>query len=222
MRKVILVLAVILPQPLKQFLYRTLLKWKIGRGVKIGYSYLDAVSVELGDGVQIGHFNVVRGVRRFSVGAGTYIANFNEFFGDGGFYKDFASRLEIGRDVRLMSHHFIDVGGVVTIGDRTTVGGRDTHFWSHTRTLYSGVPKLEPTTVTIGADVYIGARATFVGCSIPDGAVVGAGSIVSKHFAPEDQRLLIAGNPATIKKRYDAAPAEPGINAANEDGVERR
>ncbi len=205
MRKIILVLAVVLPQPLKQFLYRTLLKWKIGRGVKIGYSYLDARDVELGDGVQIGHFNVVRGVRRFRVGAGTYIANFNEFFGDGGFYKEFASCLTIGTDVRLMSHHFIDVGGTVTIGDRTTVGGRDTHFWSHTRTLCNNIPKLEPTNIILGADVYVGARATLVGCSVPDGAVIGAGSLVSKHFAPEAQRLLIAGNPATIKKRYEAA-----------------
>ena len=203
MRKIILILAVILPLPLKLFLYRTLLKWKIGRNVKIGYSYLEAGDVEISDQVRIGHFNVIRGVRRLRVGRGTYIANFNEVFGDGGFYGNFVSCLEIGADVSLMSRHFIDLGGTVIIGDRTTVGGRDTHFWSHTRTLSGSGARLEPTTVTIGSDVYVGARATLVGCSIPDGAVVGAGSVVTKSFAPEPQRLLIAGNPAAIRERYD-------------------
>lgn len=209
MRKTLLALAVFLPLPLKLFLYRTLLRWNIGRGVKIGYSYLDAVDVEIGDKVCIGHFNVLRGVRRLRIGSGTYIANFNEIFGDGGFYENFVSSLEIGSGVSFMSHHFIDVGGTVLIGDRATIGGRDTHFWSHTRTLHNGVPRLEPTTVEIGADVYVGARATLVGCSVPDGAVVGAGSVVTKSFAPEAQRLLIAGNPAAIRKRYDFDEKRP-------------
>ena len=208
MRKLILVLAVVLPLPLKLLLYRTLLKWKIGRNVRIGFSYLEAAEAEIGDEVRIGHFNVVRGVRRLRIGRGTYIANFNEIFGDGGYYEKFVSCLEIGAGVSLMSHHFIDLGGTVIIGDRTTIGGRDTHFWSHTRTLSGGAAQLEPTTVEIGTDVYVGARATLVGCSIPDGAVVGAGSVVTKSFAPEAQRLLIAGNPATIRKRYDVLPSD--------------
>jgi len=207
MRKVMLVVAVLLPQSLKQWVYRSLFHWKIGRGVRIGYSYLDGADVDLGDSVRIGHFNIVRGVRRFSVGPGTYIANFNEFFGDGGYYETFSSRLEVGAGVNFMSHHFIDVAGTVTIGDRATIGGRDTHFWSHTRSLQNGVPQLEPTQVQIGADVYVGARATLVGCRIPDGAVVGAGSVVTKDFPAEAQRLLIAGNPAAVRKRYDAASA---------------
>lgn len=208
MRKIILVLAVVLPLPLKLFLYRSLLKWKIGRNVRIGYSYLEAADVEIGDQVCIGHFNVVRGLQQFYVGERTYIANFNEFFGNGGTYESFKSVLIFGSGVNFMSHHFIDVGGTVTIGDGTTIGGRDTHFWSHTRTLHNGIPRLVPTIVEIGADVYVGARATLVGCSIPDGAVVGAGSVVAKSFAPEAQRLLIAGNPAAIRKRYDVLPSD--------------
>ena len=55
----------------------------------------------------------------------------------------------------------------------------------------------------VGQGVYIGARSTLIGCSIPDRAMVGAGSVVNKSFATEDYRLLIAGNPAIVKKRYD-------------------
>ena len=38
---------------------------------------------------------------------------------------------------------------------------------------------------------------------IPDGAVVAAGSVVNKTFPGQDCRLLIAGNPATVRKRYE-------------------
>ncbi len=201
MRRLLLVLAALLPLPLKLVIYRRLLKWRIGKNVRIGWSYLDAGQVTLGDNVHIGHFNLLRGIKKLSVGSGTYIANFNQMFGAA--YPDWDSTLTIGDNVNFMSRHFIDVGGTVTIGDRTVVGGRETQFWSHTWALVDGVPSLQPTSVHIEDDVYIGARATLVSCAIPAGAVVGAGSVVTKRFAPEAARLLIAGNPATIRKRYE-------------------
>ncbi len=200
MHKVLVILAVFLPQSVKQAIYRRLLKWQIGRGVHIGLSYLDTGQTVLEDNVKIGHFNIIRGVKNFRVGTGTYIANFNQIFGAS--YVDWASTLSIGEHVNFMSRHFIDVGGSVTIGDRAVIGGRDTQFWSHTRAFVDGKPSLEPTCVSIGEDVYIGARATLVSCEVPPEAVVGAGSVVTKSFPPEDCRLLIAGNPAAIRKRY--------------------
>jgi len=207
MRKLLLVLAALLPLPLKLGIYRRLLGWRIGKNVRIGWSYLDAGHVTLGDNVRIGHFNLVRGVKRLSVGSGTYIANLNQMFGAA--YPGWDSTLIIGENVNFMSRHFIDVGGTVTIGDRTVVGGRETQFWSHTRAFVDGAPSLQPTSVHVAEEVYIGARATLVGCAIPAGAVVGAGSVVTKSFAPEVARLLIAGNPASVRKRYDSDAETP-------------
>jgi acetyltransferase-like isoleucine patch superfamily enzyme len=47
-----------------------------------------------------------------------------------------------------------------------------------------------------------------VGCALPDRTVVGAGSVVTKQFAPEPCPYLIAGNPAIIKKRYQVSSPE--------------
>lgn len=56
--------------------------------------------------------------------------------------------------------------------------------------------------VVIGNDVWIGYRAIILsGVHIGDGAIVGAGSIVTKDVSPY---TIVAGNPAkTIRKRFD-------------------
>jgi len=56
--------------------------------------------------------------------------------------------------------------------------------------------------IVIGNDVWIGYRAIILsGVTIGDGAVVGAGSVVTKDVPPY---TVVAGNPAReIKKRFD-------------------
>jgi acetyltransferase-like isoleucine patch superfamily enzyme len=213
MNKILLILAVIMPLPLKLFIYRRIMGWKIGNQVRIGFSYIECDEVILGDNILIRHFNVIRGLKRFQVGSDSYIANFNEFFGNDMPGTQWVCELTLGEKVLFMSHHFIDVAGTVTIGSNTTVAGRNTHFWSHSMTYPDGVPVFAPMAVYVGKGVYIGARSTLLGCNIPDGAVVGAGSVVNKTFPPESSRLLIAGNPATIKKRYDSVPVtDPSVH----------
>ncbi|MBF2026258.1 MAG: hypothetical protein IGS48_05760 [Oscillatoriales cyanobacterium C42_A2020_001] len=202
MSKVLLLLAVLLPRPLKLFTYRKILGWTIGQNVRIGFSYIDADKVDIGDNVYIGNLNVIRCVKQLQIGKNSRIVNFNQFFGR----RDnprWPSQLTIGEKVQFMSHHFIDAGGTVTIGDRTTVGGRDTQIWSHSLIYQTGEGVMGPISVSIGEDVYIGARSTLVGCQIPNKAVIGAGSVITKDFSHETGRILIAGNPGVIKKRYE-------------------
>jgi acetyltransferase-like isoleucine patch superfamily enzyme len=202
MRKLVLIVAVLLPQQLKALIYRRVFRWQIGKNVRIGLSYIEGRKVILRDGVTIGHFNVFRGLKQLIIGQETYIANFNECFGSG-YGPEWPGELHIGANVNVMSHHFLDVGGQVTIGSRAVIGGRDSQIWSHQLGLVEGVLRLMPLRVCVGEDVYVGARAMLLGCSIPAGAVVGAGSVVTRDFEPQDCRVLIAGNPATIIKRYE-------------------
>jgi len=207
MRKLFLLLTVILPQPIKQLFYRRVFGWKIGRRVRLGLSYIDAGSVDIGDDTCIGHFNVFRKLAKLEIGPTTYIANFNQFFGSD--MRGAASCLVLGTNVRFMSRHFVDVAGHVEIGARSTIGGRDTQIWSHTIRIRQGRQQLEPADVRIGEEVYVGARATLICCDIPAGAMVGAGSVVAKSFPAESSRLLLAGNPAAIMKRYPPADIPP-------------
>jgi acetyltransferase-like isoleucine patch superfamily enzyme len=217
LRKLLLILAIPLPQPLKQAIYRRL-GWRIGRGVKIGLSYIDGLEVTFEDQVTIGHFNVFKQMKRLHVGQESLISNFNEAFGTT-YGPEWPGELQIGANVNFMSRHFVDAAGSVIIGDRCVVAGRETQFWSHQMALVDGVSELKPLRVCVGPDAYIGARAMLLGCNIPAGAMVGAGSVVAKSFPPEPCRLLIAGNPAVIKKRYQigevAAEADAGTESVS-------
>jgi acetyltransferase-like isoleucine patch superfamily enzyme len=202
-----LLLIVLLPNFLKLLIYRRLFGWKVGQNVKIGFSYIDAKNVVIGDCVCIGHGNIIRNLKSLRIGTDTYIANFNSFFGST--YEGWSSCVEIGQSVQLMSHHFLDVGGTIMIGNRVVIAGRDTQIWAHSVAFDSAAtPELQPLNVSIGSQVYVGARSTLVGCAIPNQTVVGAGSVVTKQFLAEATPYLIAGNPAIIKKRYQASPSE--------------
>lgn len=205
MRRLVLLVLVVVPCRLRILFYRHVFGWKIGSRVRIGFSYISADRVDIGDNVRIGHFNNIRGVRELVIGSDTYLLNFNQLFGAS--YDFFPCSVTIGKNVGIMSRHYLDCAGTIVIGDQAKLAGRDSHLWSHTVTLIDGGQKLVPTTVKIGQKVYVGARSTLVGCSIPAEAMVGAGAVVTKNFENEPGRVLIAGNPAKVVKRYDV-PAE--------------
>ncbi|MEL6462640.1 MAG: DapH/DapD/GlmU-related protein [Cyanobacteria bacterium J06621_15] len=197
---------VIVPQKIKPFLYRKLFGYSIGKNVKIGLSYIDSKDLLIADNVRIGHFNILKSIKKISIGKNSYIGNFNQLFG--GENRDFPwkSELILGDKVLIMSHHFMDITGSICIGNQTTIAGRDSHFWSHSLVKTNdknGGFKRVALNINIGENVYVGARATLVGCVIPNQSVVGAGSVVTKNFSQENNRVLIAGNPATVKKRYE-------------------
>jgi acetyltransferase-like isoleucine patch superfamily enzyme len=208
MRKFLLALAVILPQPMKQALYRHAFGWKIGPGARIGFSYVDARDVVVMEGARIGHLNVFRRLNVLRIGRGAHIRHSNEVVGASAGYPHAASAFTMEDGSSMMGHHYIDCPGRVVIGERTVLGGRDIQVWSHSLEVVPGGFHMHARDVRIGKGVYIGGRATILAERVPDGAVVAAGSVVNKSIPDEDCRLLIAGNPATVRKRYEGT--DPG------------
>ncbi|WP_310589011.1 acyltransferase [Dyadobacter crusticola] len=109
------------------------------------------------------------------------------------------ARITIGNDVG-MSGVSISCRTQITIGDNTLLGSgavitdNDAHGIHPDFRNNQGAIKAKP--VHIAKDVFIGARSLILkGVTIGEGAVVGAGSVVSKDVP---SMAIVAGNPARI------------------------
>jgi acetyltransferase-like isoleucine patch superfamily enzyme len=112
--------------------------------------------------------------------------------------------LELGVGVEIGAQAILDICGGVRIGDGVTLS-QGALILSHDHTVdSSGIHwrdqrKVERP-ILIGNGAWIGARAVILGKArnIGDGAIVGAGSVVTK---PVDPFTIVAGNPAQEIKR---------------------
>ena len=102
----------------------------------------------------------------------------------------------------IMCNQKIMIGDNVQIGSGCCIYDTDFHSTDYMmrRSMSTDIPKESP--VEIGNDVFIGARSMILkGVHIGKGAVIGAGSVVTKDI-PEFE--IWAGNPAILVRRlYD-------------------
>ena len=120
------------------------------------------------------------------LGNGVFIGPFVEIQGN----------TRIGDDCKIQSHTFICE--YVTIGQRCFVG----HGVMFANDMFrEGKPNADRESwghITVGNDVSIGSGATILAVSICDGAVIGAGSVVTKSIV---EKGVYAGNPARLLRR---------------------
>ena len=102
----------------------------------------------------------------------------------------------IGDDSKIQSHTFICE--YVTLGERCFIG----HGVMFANDMFrDGKPNADRNSwgrITVGNDVSIGSGATILAVSICDGAVIGAGSVVTKSIV---EKGVYAGNPARLLRR---------------------
>ncbi|MEM5309715.1 acyltransferase [Enterobacter ludwigii] len=111
-------------------------------------------------------------------------------------FVEIQANSHIGANSKIQSHTFICE--YVTVGERCFIGhgvmfandmfrdgkpNADRRSWGHIR---------------VGNDVSIGSGATILAVSICDGAVIGAGSVVTKSIT---EKGVYAGNPARLLRR---------------------
>ena len=120
------------------------------------------------------------------LGNGVFVGPFVEIQGNS----------RIGDDSKIQSHTFICE--YVTIGKRCFVG----HGVMFANDMFrEGKPNADRESwghITVGNDVSIGSGATILAVSICDGAVIGAGSVVTKSIV---EKGVYAGNPARLLRR---------------------
>ncbi|AZL63712.1 MULTISPECIES: acyltransferase [Enterobacter] len=120
------------------------------------------------------------------LGNGVFVGPFVEIQGN----------TRIGDDCKIQSHTFICE--YVTIGQRCFVG----HGVMFANDMFrEGKPNADRESwghIIVGNDVSIGSGATILTVSICDGAVIGAGSVVTKSIV---EKGVYAGNPARLLRR---------------------
>lgn len=211
-----LAVVALLPSFLKRPLYRLLFGYKIGRGVSVGLTLLDASECQIEDGVRIGHFNLVVGVKKLVVKERARVDHLNVIRGGREVVLGRWSRIirmneinsipdpdvvnpvepvfHLGDGAVVTAGHKIDFTDRVEIGRRTILGGRNSSLWTHNR------QRTRP--VIVGEDSYVGSEIRVApGGVIPSRCIVGIGSVVVGELAGEYQ--LIAGVPARAVKPLD-------------------
>ena len=210
-RLALLAVVGLLPGPVKRPLYRALFGYRIGRGVRIGLVILDAEAVELGDGTDIGHLNLITRVGSLVTGRSVRIGALNIIRGGErvvlGDYVEVmrlnvlnaipdhdcttspVSRLEIRAGAVVVSGHRIDFTDQVTIGRNVIVGGRNSSLWTHNRQ--------QTAPIAIGDFCYLGSEVRLApGARLAERSILGLGSVLAG--AIDTPGSLVGGVPARI------------------------
>jgi acetyltransferase-like isoleucine patch superfamily enzyme len=175
---------------------------------RIGYSWVMPGQLVLGEGARIGHVTMCRRLDLIELGPYAIIGQFNWITGtsteDPYYYQNMVNRqaqLVMGPHSALTSRHYIDCASSITIGAYATVAGMRSQFFTHSINIEQSQQSAQP--IVIGAYTMIGTKSTFLpGASVPDRAVVGAGSVVTGPLA--ESLYLYAGVPARPIRKLSA------------------
>jgi acetyltransferase-like isoleucine patch superfamily enzyme len=117
------------------------------------------------------------------------------------FYTDCGKNIKIGKNVfinaccRFQDQGGIEIGDGSLIGHNTTIATLNHDFNPDKRA------NLHPSPVKIGKNVWIGSDSTILpGVEIGDGAIIGAGSIVTKSVPANS---IAVGSPARVIKQIE-------------------
>src|SRR5712692_9217302 len=208
-RLLVLACVALLPSFLKRPCYRLFFGYQVGKRVRIGLSILEAGVCQIGDDSQIGHLNIVIGVKKLMLGDHVRIGHLNIIRGGDevnlGRYSELLRlneinsirepevvnpvepRFSLGAGSIVTTGHKIDLTDRVQIGRRAIIGGRNSSVWTHNR------QRTLP--VSIGDFAYVGSEVLVVpgGC-IPSRCIIGIGAVITRAIDTEE--WLIAGVPA--------------------------
>jgi acetyltransferase-like isoleucine patch superfamily enzyme len=96
--------------------------------------------------------------------------------------------------VSISAHHLVKIGNGCQIGNYALLMDNDYHRVGNLREAGASKP------IILGNDVWLGAHVIVLkGVTIGDGAVIGAGSVVTRDVPP---RAVAVGSPARVVKTY--------------------
>ena len=214
-KKIILgILSFLLPSFILTFILR-ILGYKIGKNVKIGFSFLMCSEVSLEENVRIGHFNLLLNESLFmkqdskigylNITKGPFeiilknraaIGNKNYFTRGGKGVTYGKSSLILGELTKITVGHHIDLTRSIHFGDFSILAGIRSQIWTHGYVHEkNGAGRIRVDgEIHVGDNVYIGSGCIFnPGVKVNHKVTVGSGTVISKSLIEEgmyiNQRL---------------------------------
>lgn len=185
-----LIVSLIPFQRIKQLIYSKCFGFKIGKKVKIGFSYIEAREAVIDNDVVIEHLNVFKGINSLYIGKGTVIHRNNLFSGETKL-PGTVCKLYIGEHSTIGVGHYMDLTDEIHIKNNVVFAGRKTEVWTHG---FDILRQRIQAPVYVGNNCYIGSGTKInLGVEISDNVIVGMGSVVSKSLLEEG---FYAGGPA--------------------------
>lgn len=212
------------PTTIKNLLLRQL-GWKVGKGCKIGFSWISCNNVLLHDFTEVGHGNYIN-CHTLVLRDHSYIRHFNHLKGDiwvfllnhaaiGNLNKIIRAKrgvtwgrsvLRLGIYSKITSKHVVDCTRSVRLGDYSTVAGLASQIWTHGYLhAPSGLDRFRiDGSVNIGNNVYIGSACVInAAVKINNGITVGACSCISKSLL--EPGLYVSQPLRKIESDYQAS-----------------
>jgi len=206
-KKAIRILAIaVLPMPLKRMFANAVLGWSISASAKIGVSIVDVDYLEMADRTRIGHFSVLRDLRKASLAAGAHLGQWNWISASTVLTESsplpLAGTIAMGTEAAITSRHYIDCSGGFELGSFSTIAGVRSTILTHQIDFTSNVQTTSA--VRIGNHCFVGSDVKFVpGTLVGDRSLVAMGSVVSKPLPA--QGVLYAGVPARPVREISGA-----------------
>ncbi len=205
MKRLLSLLCLLLPWPLRRALLRSAFGYEISDTSRIGLSWVCPKKLVMKPGARIGSLTVVKGVDLLEMGEDSYIGNLNWVTGfPSGHAKHFAHQPErrpeliLGPHAAITNRHMVDCTASVRIGSHTTLAGFATQLLTHSINLETSRQEAYP--ITIGSYCFLGTNCVLLGgVALPDYSVLGAKSLLNR--AQTETYTLYGGVPAKpIKK----------------------
>ena len=198
-RTVLAALAVVLPRILRRLVHCRLLGYEIARTARVGHSFIDVDRLRMGEGATIGSLNIIRGCEDVELGHESTIGHLVWINAVRRGSRYFAGQerhpaVIMGRGALISCLHVIDACDEIILGDYADIGGFGTQLLTHSIDFVTLRQWRKP--IVIGHHPVIATSSVLLpGATVPDCAIVAAGSVVSAGSTRESYHLY-GGVPA--------------------------
>jgi acetyltransferase-like isoleucine patch superfamily enzyme len=178
MRRLLEIIIVFFPQPLKRFAYRRLFGYEIAASARIGLTLLAGVDhVHLAEHAVIGHLNVVKGCRLVSLARGAGLGTRNRIEGVPASGNGRDPSLVLGANALISTGHVVDCWDRIDLGEFAVVGGHRSQIYTHVLDIDRDTYTTAPVRIGDHSIVWPGAI-LLPGSVVPDRSMVMHGSVV--------------------------------------------